>query len=85
MITKTKEQSKKTLPEVMKQYRVVFSLSLSGGWANISFDDKGDAKVQFLNEEGYAAEDTEQSLADIQKVAEFMGEMRGLHLKDYEK
>lgn len=85
MITKTKEQPKKTLGEVMKQYRVVFSLSLSDGWANISFDDKGEAKVQFLNEDGYAAEDSEQSLADVQRVAGFMNEMRELHLKDYEK
>jgi hypothetical protein len=85
MITKTKEQPKKTLAEVMKQYRVVFSISLSDGWANISFNDKGETTVQFLNEDGYAGEDSEQSLADVQKVAEFMGEMRELHLKDYEK
>jgi hypothetical protein len=40
----------------MRENGLVFSLTLSEGFANISFDYRGDAKGQFLNDEGYASE-----------------------------
>jgi hypothetical protein len=67
----------------MKEYDAVFSLTTSDGFANISFNEKGEIFVKFLDDEGYASEDSEQRLADVQKVARFMEEMRNMHLQDF--
>jgi hypothetical protein len=85
MVQKQAKKEAKLLPAVMKEYDAVFSLSLSEGFANISFDEKGNIFVKFLNDEGYATEDAEQNLADVQKVARFMEEMKTLRLQDYSR
>lgn len=83
MLQKSKEKEPKRLPEIMKEYDAVFSLNTSDGFANISFNEKGEVFVKFLNSDGYVSEDSEQRLGDIQKVAKFMEEMRNLRLQDY--
>ena len=83
MVKQVKEE-KKYLPLVMKQYDAVFSISLSDGFANISFNESGDGVVTFLNDEGYTAEDAEHKLEDVKKVAGFMEEMKNLRLQDFE-
>jgi hypothetical protein len=82
-MVKNEKDKKKYLPTVMKENGAVFSLTLSDGFANISFDDKGDASVEFLNEEGYNGSDISFRMTDIQKVARFMEEMRDLRLQDF--
>lgn len=83
MVQKHKEKEPKYLPTIMKEYDAVFSLTLSDGFANISFNEKGEIFIKFLNNDGYVSEDSEQKLVDVQRVAHFMDEMRNLRLKDY--
>ena len=78
-----KKQEEKNLPGVMKEYSAVFSVSLSDGFANISFDDKGEMVVQILDDEGVSREDAEHSIRDIQKIAHFVDEMKPLRLEEY--
>jgi hypothetical protein len=85
MIKKTEEKEKKNMAQVMKENDAVFSLSLSDGFANIEFDEKGESIVQFLDEEGRPNDEGYQKLQDVEKVARFMCELRELRLKDYEK
>ncbi len=68
----------------MKEYKAVFSISLSEGFANIDFNDKGDMTVAFLNDEGYSEEDKEYAMVDIQKVAHFIDEMKKLKLEQFQ-
>ena len=82
---KQPEAQKKMLPEVMKEFNAVFSLSLSDGFANISFDDKGERVVTFLDYEGMANDEGIVSYQDVKKVAGFMEAMNDLQLKDFQQ
>jgi hypothetical protein len=79
------EEKKESLPEVMAKYDAYFSLSLMDGFAHIKFED-GKMYVEWLNDEGYYEEETNRTeLADIERVADFMRDMKALKLEDYSK
>ena len=80
-----KEPEKKSLPEVMGSYKAVFSIPLSEGWANIGFNEKSEMTVELLNEDGYGNGGGEYKLADLDKVTNFMREMKELRLGEYIK
>lgn len=72
--------------EVMKEYNAVFSVALSDGFANISFNDKNEMVVEFLGDEGSPYTDgMELPLQDIDKVSKFMGELKVLRLEEFAK
>ncbi len=68
----------------MKEHDVVFSISLSEGFANIEWDEKGEPYVQFLNDEGYAGEGVSPHLKDVQKIANFMKAMYEMKINQYQ-
>ena len=85
-----KEASKKveiktTLPEVMEKYGGIFSIETKNGFAHLKFVD-GEMVVTWLNDEGYVEEDGQEvPFNDIERVANFMREMKELRLAEYEK
>lgn len=79
------EERKESLPEVMSKYDAYFSMSLNDGFAHIKFED-GKMYVEWLNDEGYYEEESNRTeLADIERVADFMRDMKALRLEDYSK
>lgn len=79
-------EKKVVLPEVMKKYGAYFSLELSDGFAHIKIEEDGKMYVEWLNDEGYMREDENYtSLEDIERVANFMREMKDLKLESYSK
>lgn len=84
-----KEVSKTTktmLPEVMKKFNAFFSIELSSGFAHIKIEEGGEMYVEWLNEDGYMKEeDNHTPFKDIERVANFMREMKELRLSDYSK
>ncbi len=82
---KKETKVKKTMGEIFKEFDAVFSMNISEGFANISFDDKNETRVQFLNDEGYAydLDEINLPLKDIEKVGRFMAEMKELKLEEY--
>lgn len=78
-------EKKVSLPEVMKKYGSYFSIELSDGFAHIKFED-GEMYVEWLNDEGYMREEENRTpFKDIERVANFMREMKELKLQDYSK
>lgn len=78
-------EQRKTLPEVMAKFDAYFSLSLADGFAHIKFED-GNMYVEWLNDEGFMEEDSNRTeLRDIERVADFMREMKALKLEEYSK
>ncbi len=81
----TQKTVKATLPQVMEKYGGVFSVSLSNGFAHLSFEN-GEMVCTWLNEEGYVEEDGHKApFKDIERVADFMREMKELRLNEYTK
>jgi hypothetical protein len=72
----------KTFGTVMRANNAVFSVALSDGFANISFDESDKMVVQFLNDEGYAGEEIEHPIQDIEQVSRFIGELKSLRLDE---
>lgn len=84
-ITKPVE-TKVTLPDVMMKYDGYFSISLNDGFAHIKISNDGKMYVEWLNDEGYPCEDGNSTeFGDIERVANFMREMKELRLQDYSK
>jgi hypothetical protein len=78
-------EKKVSLPEVMAKYDAYFSISLNEGFAHIKFED-GKMYVEWLTDEGFVQEDCNRTeLHDIERVANFMREMKDLRLEDYTK
>ena len=73
----------KTLSDVMREHNCVFSMSLSDGFANLSFDEKGDVNVEFLGDEGEPYLDSKVRMKDVQKVAKLMEDLKSLRLDEY--
>ncbi len=71
------------MTQIMKDASAVFSVSLRDGFANISFDDKGEMRVQLLNDEGYTQEDFEASADDLIKIATFITDIKAVRLSEY--
>lgn len=76
-------ERRETLPEVMSKYDAYFSLALDEGFAHIKFEG-GKMYVEWLNDEGYFEEEgTRTELRDIERVADFMRDMKALRLEEY--
>jgi hypothetical protein len=78
---------KETLPQVMEKYGGVFSIELGGmsGFAHLKFINN-DLHVTFLNDEGMVQEEgIDIPYTDIERVANFMREMKELRLSEYQK
>jgi hypothetical protein len=85
MKKKTEIEEKKSIGDVMKQFNATLTVPFKDGFASISFSDTNELVVEFLNDEGYHYNgETPIALNDLNKVTEFMKEMRNLRLKDYE-
>ncbi len=82
-----KEPEPAKLPEVLKKYNAVFSVSLYEGFANVEWDEKGDCVVKFFDDVGTSigGYDVSILMSDIIKVGEFMAELNKMRLKDFEK
>lgn len=77
---------KQTLTQVMSKYGGIFSIELKDGFAHLKFEEDGEMYVTWLNDEGYVAEDGQNiPFKDIERVANFMREMKELRLADYTK
>lgn len=82
---KQSAEPKKTISDVMSKYDAFFSISLHNGFAQIKFVDQK-MFVTWLNDEGYADEDGQDvPLEDIERVADFMRELKNLRLTEYSK
>lgn len=82
--TKPVEQ-KETISDVMSRYEASFSISLSDGFAHIKFIDQK-MYVTWLNDEGYIEDEGQDvPLDDIERIANFMRDLKALKLTDYEK
>ncbi len=80
-----KVEIKTTLPQVMEKYGGMFSIDLKNGFAHLKFVD-GEMVVTCLNDEGYVQEDGQDiPFIDIERVANFMREMKELKLPEYIK
>ena len=77
---KKQTEQPKTFGSVMTAHNAVFSVALSDGFANISFNELNEMTVQFLNDEGYAGEEMEHSIRDIDHVSRFITELKSLRL-----
>lgn len=78
--------NKTTLAQVMTKYGGMFSIDLSNGFAHLKFQEDGEMYVTWLNDEGYVEEDGQDvPFKDIERVANFMREMKELRLQDYAK
>lgn len=78
-------ETKVTLPEVMAKYGGMFSIETKSGFAHLKFVD-GEMVVTWLNDEGYVDEDGQEiPFADIERVANFMRELKELRLAEYER
>jgi hypothetical protein len=83
--SKAQEQKTEYLPDVMRKYDAYFSISLNEGFAHVKFEG-GKMYVEWLNDEGMMEEEgTRTELEDIERVANFMREMKDLRLQDYSK
>ena len=78
-----KIEHKKSIAEIFRENDAAFSITLSEGFANITFNDKQEMRVQFLNEEGYHDEEMEVALKDVEKVSKFMTDMKSMRLEEY--
>lgn len=79
-------EKKVSLPEVLQKYGAYFSLEVEDGFAHIKIEENGKLFVEWLNDEGYLKEEENYiSFANIEKVANFMREMKELRLEDYSK
>jgi hypothetical protein len=72
----------KTFASIMRAHNVVLSVGLSEGFANISFDENEKMVVQFLNDEGYAGEEIEHPIQDIDQVSRFIADLKSLRLDE---
>lgn len=82
-VSKKVETPKVTLPQVMEKYGGMFSIELKNGFAHLKFVD-GEMVVTWLNEEGYVEEEGQDiPFVDIERVANFMREMKELRLPEY--
>ena len=73
------------LPQVMEKYGCVFSIELSNGFAHLKFIGN-EMFVTWLDSEGYLEEERQDiPFADIERVANFMREMKELRLPDHMK
>lgn len=80
------EVQKITLPEVLKKYGAYFSLEVSDGFAHIKIEEGGKMYVEWLNDEGYLREEENYiAFENIERVANFMREMKDLRLDEYSK
>lgn len=79
-------EQKETLPEVMNRYGGMFSIETKSGFAHLKFEADGEMYVTWLNDEGYVEEDGQNiPFKDIERVANFMREMKELRLPDYQR
>lgn len=79
------EEKKNTISDVMKKYGAYFSLEISDGFAHIKIEESGKMFVEWLNEDGYLREEENYiSFENIEKVANFMREMKALKLENYQ-
>ncbi len=70
----------------MQKYGAYFSIELSEGFAHIKIEKDGEMYVEWLNDEGYMREeDNHTPYKDIERVANFMREMKELRLQEYSK
>jgi len=77
-------KSTETIASVMQRYGGVFSIDLASGFAHMKFQEDGEMYITWLNEDGYVEEDGhEVPFKDIERVANFMKEMKALRLSDY--
>lgn len=78
-----KQEIKKSFADIFRENNAVFSITLSEGFANVSFDEKNEMRIEFLNDEGYSNEGLEIPLKDISKVSKFIEDLKSLKLEDY--
>jgi len=78
------EEKKENISDVMRRYDASFSISLKEGFAHIKFVDQK-MYVTWLNDEGYVEEEGQEvPLEDIERIADFMRDLKALRLTDYE-
>lgn len=81
---KKQEEKKKTLGEVMREFRATFTVPFKDGFGSISFSDENELVVEFLNEEGYHFDGaTPIALKDLHTITSFMAAMKALRLEEY--
>lgn len=79
-------EKKATIVDIMEKYGAIFSIQLSDGFAHLSFRDNGEMYVTLLNDEGYVEEEGQPlPFTSIEKVTNFMREMKELRLPEYQK
>lgn len=79
------EERKVTLQDVMSKFEAYFSIELSSGFAHIKMNNE-EIYVEWLNEDGYVQEENNYTpFKDIERVANFMREMKELRLNEYSK
>lgn len=88
--SKIEVPKKTSLPETMKKYGGMFSIELESGFAHMKYEEdyKGRVElvVEWLNDEGYVEEDGHPvPFNDIERVANFMRELKEMRLQDYAK
>ena len=78
------EPKKDTIWDIMRNRRVVFSMSLDDGFASIemikNYQDKEKMMVKFFDEDGACQEDMEISVEDVSNVAKFVEELNALKI-----
>lgn len=80
-----KNKKKVMLPEVMEKYGAVFSIDLESGFAHLKYE-QSEMIVTWLNEDGYTEEEGHETpFKDVERVANFMREMKELRLDEYKK
>lgn len=84
---KSMDEKKETFAEVFRRNDATFSMSIPDGFANISFGEKGEMTVQFLNDEGYSysSDETEIPMEAIEKVSKFMADLKKMRLNEFSK
>lgn len=80
------EERKENISDVMSRYDASFSISLREGFAHITFKEQK-MYVTWLNDEGCVSEwdDHETPMEDIERVADFMRDLKALQLDEYTK
>lgn len=79
------EEKKEFLSDVMRRYDASLSISLKEGFAHIKFVDQK-MYVTWLNDDGYVQDEGQEvPFEDIERIADFMRDLKALRLADYEK
>ena len=85
-VSKIIKEKKTSLPEVMQKYSAYFLIEVEDGFAHIKIGGGGKMFVGWFDEDGYLREEENYiSFNNIQKVADFMREMKELKLENYSK